>query len=175
MRFRTIGLLAIGSIGLWGCPQAPEYPIEPAISFKDFYTDASDPTVGYLSINFTDGDGDIGLREDMTDAPFDTSSVYYYNMFAEFQTFNHSSNSWEYLLVPGPGGTLDTTIFKFRVPYLTPEGKNKALKGSIQVKLSPYTNDVNDSIRYRIKLIDRELNESNWIESPIIYKGIVLD
>ncbi len=171
-KLKIIGGLLLGSVFLTACPDPPSYPERPIIEFSSFTVDASDPNVAYLSIGFTDGDGDIGLTEGMVDPPFDTSSVYHFNMFAEYLTYNSATDSWDYVLVPGPGGTLDTVVWRFRVPYITPEGKNKALKGTIQVKLTDWAESPTDSIKYRIKLLDRAHNESVWIESPIIYNGV---
>lgn len=175
MTFRQIKISSLfGAMAfiLYGCPEPPSYPVEPVIEFKDFYVDASDPNVGYLSINFTDGDGDIGLTETQTDPPYDTSSYYHYNMYAEYYEYYGATDEWKPTLINGN----DTLTFTFRVPDITPEGQSKALKGSIQVQLNFYRdpNSTNDSIKYRIKLIDRALNESAWIETPVIYKGIPL-
>ena len=51
------------------CKKADEYPIEPVITFKSLTTvkDANGyDTDGILEIEFTDGDGDLGLN------PYDT-------------------------------------------------------------------------------------------------------
>ena len=171
MRFLKIGALIGCATVLWGCPPRVEYPIEPIIEFHDFYTDASDPLIGYLSISFTDGDGDIGLTSDMLDSPFDEGSRYHHNMFAEYWEWDGSQ--W----IQPVDVNNEPIEFKWRVPYITPEGKNKALKGTIQVKIEPFFKDPasdNDSIKYRIQLVDRALNTSTWIESPVIYNGVVL-
>jgi len=109
----------------------------------------------------------------MTDPPFDEGSYFHNNMYAEYYEFNTVTNLWEPSVING-----DTVRFTFRVPDITPDGQNKALKGSIQVKIEPFyrnPNSPNDSIKYRIRLIDRNLNQSPWIESPVIYKGIPLN
>ncbi len=58
-------------LGATACYQAPEFPAEPEISFNDlkFYdTQAQDSLV--LTINFQDGDGDLGLSGNEVDQPF---------------------------------------------------------------------------------------------------------
>ena len=60
----------------------------------------------------------------------------------------------------------------YRIPVLTPTGKNKALKGNISVTIEPsYYNPISpdsDTIKYIITLVDRDFNESNTVESPEI-------
>jgi hypothetical protein len=55
-----IVLLLAGAI--IGCNKPPEYPVEPSISFDNVYYRKGD-TTNYLilSVNFKDGDGDLGL------------------------------------------------------------------------------------------------------------------
>ncbi|WP_017732914.1 hypothetical protein [Nafulsella turpanensis] len=55
------------------CYEAPEFPVEPEISFKDvtFYDTPNDPTDSLvISIAFQDGDGDLGLKGDELDPPY---------------------------------------------------------------------------------------------------------
>ena len=157
---------------LFGCPEPPTYPVYPIVSFDSFY--ASDE-VGYLTIAFTDGDGDIGLYSTMTEPPFDTSSIYHNNLFVEYWEYNDALGDWEHAL----DANNDPIVFKYRVPWLTPEGKNKSLKGTIQIKIEPNYRDpgspYNDSIKYRIMLVDRELNESDWVFTPPIANGVVVN
>jgi len=60
----------------------------------------------------------------------------------------------------------------FRIENITPIGQNKALKGEIKTILEPrYYNfgaTSNDSILFKIVLIDRALNISNELITPII-------
>jgi hypothetical protein len=58
-------------LGASACYQAPEFPTEPEISFDDikFYdTQAQDSLV--LTVNFQDGDGDLGLSGSEVDQPY---------------------------------------------------------------------------------------------------------
>ena len=157
---------------LFGCPEPPNYPEYPVISFDSFYAEGE---VGYITIAFTDGDGDIGLTSTMTDAPYDTASFYHNNMFVEYWEYNDALDQWEHALDP----LNEPITFKYRVPWITPEGQNKALKGTIQVKIEPNYRDLNspysDSIRYRVMLVDRELHESEWVFTPPIHNGVVVN
>lgn len=58
-------------LGAAACYQAPEFPLEPEISFNDiqFYdTPQQDSLV--VTLNFQDGDGDLGLGGDENDMPY---------------------------------------------------------------------------------------------------------
>lgn len=70
--------------------------------------------------------------------------------------------------------TADSINFAYRLENITPIGQNKALKGEIEINMEPYYfnsySNHNDSIRYEIMLIDRSLNISNIIQSPLILR-----
>ena len=77
-----------------------------------------------------------------------------------------------------PGGnnfpTADTITFPYRIQNLTPTGQNKALRGDIEITMEPWyfnpNSNHNDSIKLSILLIDRALNLSNIVESPLIVR-----
>ena len=159
----TIGLF-LTSIGIMSsCLKPKEFPIEPSIEYKDF-TVINDSAK--LTITFTDGDGDIGLEEDEIYPPYDTSSRYHFNFFVEYWE-KDINGIWS----KGQNLKGEDLIFSYRLPVITPEGKHKALKGEIEVGLAPYYYNLTspmDTIEfmYKVQLVDRELNESNWLESP---------
>ena len=66
----------------------------------------------------------------------------------------------------------DDINFLYRIPYLTPNGNNKALKGEIEVTIEPtYYNPFSsqsDTIMFKISRADRNLNVSNVVESEVI-------
>ena len=64
-----------------------------------------------LHLYFTDGDGDIGLFDEDTIAPFD------YNIFVNY--FEMDNDSLQQINVVPP--------FHIRIPNLTPTGQNKSL------------------------------------------------
>lgn len=153
LRFIPLLLLLLA-----GCRPESEYPDEPVIEFKSFEVTGDE---GVLIIGFTDGDGDIGLKESDIYPPFDTSSFYFNNIFLNYE--EKVNGAW----VAGTDINGDPIVFAFRVPYVTPEGQNKALKGEIKVRISPIfynPNSVNsDTVRFKVKLYDRTLHESNEI------------
>ena len=75
-------ILAFSLIGI-SCRKFVEYPPEPQIEFNDFIllidTLTGKTIEGILSIQYIDGDGDIGLEQSDTLPPFQRDGDYYYN------------------------------------------------------------------------------------------------
>ena len=106
-----------------------------------------------LHLFFTDGDGDIGLFEEDTIAPFD------YNLFVNY--FEMKNNSLQQII-----DTLNPP-YHIRIPNLTPTGQNKSLKVDLKYDVDiTYRNS--DTIKFELKLFDRALNESEWVSSSLI-------
>lgn len=160
------------------CQKDNEYSNIPAIELNAV-NDVSTSTVDSIDIiiNFTDGDGDIGFTENDTDPPFDrdTSAYNYFYFNLHFHTYHVVDSNWvlfdwselydDPVLYPIP----EYEKISFRVPYLTPLGQNKSLNGNISVgyKISPA---FPDSVYFEIELVDRALNISNMIQTPVIIK-----
>jgi hypothetical protein len=153
-------LAVVVSVALFSCIEQREYPIEPAITYKNFTIEksaAGTDSLGFLTIEFTDGDGDVGLSQSDTFPPYDTSSEYYYNFFI---TFYQST-----------GGTFQaiTTPYNSRIPDVNPDNIDKDLIGDITIEidlniLSLVLNS--DTIKMEAYMVDRALNKSNVIETP---------
>lgn len=149
---------------LSGCFKGENYPNEPIISDPEVVINGEQAIV---SFNFTDGDGDIGLSDNQQEPPFDSSSYYHFNLYLEYFE-KDDVLGW----VPGKNLDGDTIVFANRIEPITFNGKSKGIKGVMEVEMSPFNNpfsDQADTIKYRIKLIDRSLNESNVLETdPVI-------
>jgi hypothetical protein len=155
-----IGLTAALCFLLTSCLDKTEFPIEPAILFKEFTTSGDS---GILVISFTDGDGDIGLNDHDTVAPYDLATGAYYNLLLDY--YEKQNGVWVNMTdsLPLP--------FYYRVPVITPTGQNTALEGEIAVDLIPtYYNPFSqfDTIKFSVQLLDRALNESNVVETDEI-------
>lgn len=159
-------ILLIALIGLASCLKPETFPEEPAINFESFSILKDS---GELVISFTDGNGDIGLNEDDTTGNFAPNKLYHHNLFIEYYEKDNVLG-W----VRGKDLSGEDISFLYRIPYLTPNGNNKALKGNIEIVIEPtYYNPLSsqsDTVKYRIKLVDRALNESNEIETPAIIR-----
>lgn len=148
---------------LGSCFKSEEYPIEPIIS-EPLFTNLTDSAI--LSFHFTDGNGDIGLDDSETDAPFDSESYYYYNLYIGYYE-KDDVNGWQ----PGLDLAGDSIFFKYRIERIEIKGKQRGMKGTMEVVMNDFQNpfsDQNDTIKFSIKLIDRDLNESNLLETPEI-------
>lgn len=172
-------LLAIGLMVLafQSCSQGESAPPTPSLEYVGFSKiKASNGKDSIVTINMTfeDGDGDIGLTDADSFPPFRFGSPNFYNLYVEF--FSVDSNgvaskiTSPFLQDPITG---DTVNFNQRIANLTPEGRDKYIKGRIDV-LTPFitTLDYNaplpNLVFYRITLEDRSLNRSNTIETPKI-------
>lgn len=151
------------SIGLSACFKNEEYPPEPIIS-NPVFTFIGDSA--QLAFDFTDGDGDIGLLPNDTLAPFNPDSYYHYNLHIDYFE-KDDEEGW----VPGIDIEGDPVVFQYRIQPIEVKGKAKGIKGTIEVIMINYKNtfsENSDTIRYSIKLIDKALNESNSLDSPVV-------
>jgi hypothetical protein len=144
---------------VFGCKKSDEYSDTPVIAFKSITlqknADGYDE-IAHLVVSFTDGDGDIGYNSSGNGALFDDSASKYYNNFKVSMDELHAGN-WE---------TDTAHDYSGRMPYLTPSGNNKALKGDIEMAIFLPFFRPNDTIRYNVFIYDRALHQSNTITTP---------
>jgi hypothetical protein len=151
----------LGASVLTSCIKKDEFPIVPAIKWES-YTPIQNAmgydSLGYLKISYTDGDGNIGLYD------WDTAAPYKYNFFVKM--FQMKNDSLQEIIFP------DSTInFNARIPILTPSGKNKNIKGEIEMLIQIYYASpilASDTIAFELYIQDRDLNKSNIIYTPLI-------
>jgi len=146
--------------GLTGCIKEEQYPVVPYIEFGSFAT-ARDITgkdsLGAITISYTDGDGNIGLFT------WDTVEPRKYNFYLKFMELVNNQ-----LVEVKPADSNIT--FNARIPLLTPVGRNKNIKGDITMYLELYfARQIlkSDTIAFEIYIKDRDLNNSNIIETPL--------
>ena len=153
----------LAMIVITSCKKPEEYPIVPIISFKDMYTERNPQGLDdalYVTLNFTDGDGDIGYNDvGFNDPVYDDPNSQYYNNFQE-KTFHYENG----VVVQ------DTVDLSARMQNITPDVKNKTLQGDILRELPLPPNLVNDTFYFEIFIYDRALHASNTIITP----GIIL-
>lgn len=165
---RLIPAIAFLVLSFFACEKPEEYPLVPAIEFKTIYSESyynpADSeiydTKVFVTVSFTDGDGDIGYhsRESgRNDAIFDDPTSQYFNNFI-VKTLILQNGLWN---------SIDTPI-SARIPYLTPEGANKALRGEILREFTVPVPLDNDTLRYEIFIYDRQLHQSNTISTSSI-------
>lgn len=157
----TLIFLFMAAMGFTSCLKKEQYPIEPAIKWES-YSVLRDgkgyDSISYLKISYTDGDGDIGLYDSDTVAP------YKYNFFVKM--FQMKNGSLKEIIFP------DTNLnFNGRIPLLTPTGRNKNIKGEIEMMIELYFARpvlVSDTIAFDLYLMDRALHKSNIVSSPLL-------
>ncbi len=151
----------------FGCKKEESYPIEPHIELISFGI-ISDSTgidqQGIIGLSYTDGDGDLGLKST------ENSGNFLYDIFIKY--YEKKKGKFEEVFLTTRNqttGKLDTLLFNGRIPYLTPTGKIKAIKGEIYDTL--YINNpasTYDTIKYDIYIQDRALHKSNTVTTPEI-------
>ncbi|MCU0422124.1 MAG: hypothetical protein MUC81_04865 [Bacteroidia bacterium] len=168
-------LIFIVSSVFVACKGGEIYPIIPSIEFESSYVifdrSGNDSLIGFI-FKFKDGDGDIGLAEGDTFPPYNyvsapndparrNTNFYHYNCYVDYL----EKRNGEYKHVVGEF-TGDTLRRELRVMSLTPEGKFKAIRGTIEAQIEPNVlGNKADTVKLRFLLIDRALHVSNEIES----------
>lgn len=147
--------LLLMALSFSACRKQEKFPVIPVIEFVSLEAaeDAGDGTDVCLCFKFQDGDGDIGLDETDTQAPFDTSSTYYYNCFIKY--FEKQNGVFVEVETPA--------TLNMRIPRLSDQDE-ESISGELYLNLfannpfSPY-----DTIRYELFIVDRALHHSNTI------------
>jgi hypothetical protein len=153
--------MAAGFLLLSSCMKKEVYPDIPEIAFQSFVTQFDSGMYakrGFLTISFKDGNGDIGLRPDQKNPPYDTGSIYYYNYIIDY----YEKQNGKFVKVE-----LNPT-YNARIPYLTPDDPNKAIKGIIVDTLTLNPTPVFDTVKFKFYIYDRALNKSNVDSTPPI-------
>ncbi|OFX27834.1 MAG: hypothetical protein A2033_17475 [Bacteroidetes bacterium GWA2_31_9] len=164
MRCKILAILLILFIAIYSCKKPEQYSEIPEISFKDIRIENTYDTLDnhikrvYLTFYVIDGDGDIGLDTSEHYPPYDTSSVYYHNLFIdEFEKIN------------GIYEPIDLTVpLYYRIPNIVQKGKNKTLKADIIIKLDYTLPSLYDTIKYDFFIYDRALHKSNTVSTSDI-------
>src|SRR5579862_1494821 len=122
------GIVVILLVGMmfFGCVKPPSYSVVPSITFNSMSPTTVSSSVLQISnppdttrvmINFTDGDGDIGLTQNDT-----TYDAYFIDTR------------------PAGGGKFKViTIDSFAIPYVNPSGNIKAISGTINFTINSIT------------------------------------
>ena len=171
---KPLVILALSLIALLGCQEKMEYPIEPKITYEglSYIMDADSTLTGevVLSIGYTDGDGDLGLDDADTLYPFGPNDPHYYNLIVDYLKWNGSTFVETPLLSWNPQTqSYDTVSFNARFKRLVFNDEEIAISGTIDYSMMVYNPlSPNDTIKFRIHLIDRALHESNTVETDMI-------
>ena len=121
---RYAGCVLLISFFFNSCKKPKEIPPLPVIVYKNFVKYGSDSA--QFIFTFKDGDGDIGLNQRDTFPPFNSSSVYYYNLYMIYYYKATDGKFYPYDNVAGTS-VMDTLQYTYRIPNITPKGQNKIL------------------------------------------------
>jgi len=167
-------LILILSVVLTSCNKRENYSEIPALEYESFVIlynqDLGIYDRGVISVNYTDGDGDIGLAQGDTFSPYNPDSRYYYNFIITYFEVQNGEVLEVPLLSYNPSTQeYDTVSLSARIPMLTPSGRNKAIKGNIKDTIFIYNfNSDFDTVRFSAILVDRALQESNEVFTPFV-------
>ena len=178
---RFVGWLVVSAYGITSCISPPDYPDTPEIEFKSItnkHIVPTDNTADFnrvvISVDYKDGDGDLGLRDTDMEPPYNTNkpdgslNPDGYNYLCRLQVRNTNNEFEDVVFPPNDPG------YDGRYPRLTPDsqGDRKApLKGTIDYKQDIFANSIlgpGSVIRFKVRIKDRALNVSNEVlTSPV--------
>jgi len=156
-------LIIVGGFLFSSCTKHEVYSVIPKIEYKSFEkipSNTGEDNKAYMTISFTDGDGDIGLNPEDTFPPYNPGAKYYYNFFIEY--YELQGDSFVKIDLPITNNS--------RIPYVEPNLAELGIKGEIEIEL--YFNNIMsnaDSIKYEMYIVDRSLHKSNVVLTPAIY------
>lgn len=181
--FRLLLIAGGLALGFSSCLKEPEYSPTPSISFNDIRVSRAPSVAGStpldtirITINYQDGDGDLGLSEDeRKNPPYDFQSGanrFYYNFFIEPFVRNSATGKYESLVSKG---LAKSGAYNGAFPHPTSTTDNKAapIKGTLTYRPdvfplgSPF--QPRDSVRFEVTIADRALHVSNTITTRSIY------
>ena len=114
-----------------------------------------------LVIGYQDGDGNIGLSDTDTAPPFNFGGLYYHNLPIEYQV-KQQDGTYAEVVHPSTGAPYGNQ--HERVPPLYDRNIAKPISGKLTVLLEANPYGVTpESVRFRLALIDRDLNKSNTL------------
>ncbi len=152
----AIGVLVCTASIFFGCAKPPNYPNEPVIAFKSLTKSLmkqgkSNEDTTYITVTFTDGDGDIGSTNNTP------------NIFVIDKRLNDTTENSAIPNVPpqGTGNGISGEI-TFRAYTSCCVYKN-------QIPCTPSTQKPIDTLIYQIFIKDRAGNRSNIVEASPIY------
>jgi hypothetical protein len=148
--------LIVTALFLASCKPIEQLPDTPNIIFRSFLVFDTTHSLGSckagrLKFYFEDGDGDLGMSAQSGEET-ETSNLFF-TMYRKIGgALIEAADSGD-LLKPG----------NYRIPYMERNGRNKILRGTIDITMLYTFYDVadNDTILYDFTVIDRAGNTSN--------------
>ncbi|GAB4339578.1 MAG: hypothetical protein OHK0038_18800 [Flammeovirgaceae bacterium] len=162
------------------CVNEPDFNKIPFISFNSisqkFLPNESADSIRVV-LNFTDGNGDLGLNVTENDPPYNEINPdgqfnkYFNNYFIEVK--KKVNGKFEKVVFP------ENANFNGRYPRLNTSDVERSLEGELAYTFRMYLNvggapiSTNDTLIFEIQIADRSLNLSNTISTTEIIAGSV--
>jgi hypothetical protein len=164
--FRWTAAGVVATVAMMGCLPDPAFPDEPALTFVALEELAGVADGRNLVLHFTDGDGNVGLAQSDTLAPFCPTCDHHQNLKCEYDELRNGE--WTHIPLNPEAGQVP---FYYRVHRVEPSGTDPAQNGTIEVEMATwYLPTAYDTLRFRITLEDRDLNLSNEVVTPAFVK-----
>lgn len=143
-----IGLLFLS--GLWACQEDKNFSDIPELFYRDFQIIETNQDPGPIAIwklGFTDGDGNIGVKNDKDSNNFIVTGYH----FVDGQA------------IPLP------KLQDYRIPAAENVSSRNGIEGEFkfELELNPYKSSGIDSMYLEGYVIDRAFNQSNSIQTPV--------
>jgi hypothetical protein len=166
MKNRILSFTAL--LFLSACLDKENFSEIPAIRYENAVMNKNDASID-IKISFTDGDGDIGLKQNEDYPPYGPCDQYYYNLFIDpYYMDNGNFRIGRKAVDTNCAGDSVKVGYYYRMIYIVPEGKDKSLEGEITVSLNGVLLDYpDDTVKFRIWMVDRAFHMSNVVESAI--------
>lgn len=169
-----LSLFIILAAAAFGCVDIPDFDDTPKIYYNGVdQTTIIDTVSGKeqktelvtLTINFEDGDGDLGASsDDIQDTEFTQRYVKVpgWNLEANYELITmikQKDSTWVETIMPGDS-------FKF-FPLLKLDGKSGPIKGKLDLnaRFSYLNSAVMTKVKFKIRIIDRAFRISNQVET----------
>jgi hypothetical protein len=178
----TAGLLSLLAVGATGCLSEPTYSSTPEISFESITRQRyNTPTGGivdsiFITINFQDGDGDLGLTNSEA-----TSPTYAPGLNHLVTPFIKNTTTGRYDSARNVYPYLPKRSYYSRFDHLSTTTDNRAspLRGTLTRRYgfplgSPFLNPLytpnvtSQEVKFTISIFDRAKHQSNEVETTPI-------
>jgi len=148
-----------------GCKDEPSISEIPQINFQKvslYKNIKGNDSMIVLSIDYQDGNGDIGLDPKDTLPPFNYGGSGFYNLFVTYSVYD--CLNWQRIVRPL---SLDTINYHQRIPRLNQSESARRISGTLDLRIpaSPYPGLKPAKVKFGCLLMDRSLNKSNPIQS----------
>ena len=180
-KLHALGLL-VGILLITGCEKNENFTDDPQLEWRSAeFVEDEDPNSARRSVDltlyFTDGDGNVGSEEEEVQNTCDPNEYDLLINYFEKVDGEFVEETYDTVMVPvtdDDGNIIDSTMecltYHVILPDLMPEGQNKTLEGEITTTFdfSNFPRNNTDSIRFEVRLFDRDRNRSNIVTSPAI-------